>query len=447
MYQQHHGDNFNQQHFNNMEALSQDSQFQNSFESYNPYLTNRPLYQQSDYRNPPYNNLNHYIHNGQPELQYTYQLKNDFHEEDSAESSSLSKKRKHTHTKSSQKKSILEDLLELLDDGNYGIQWFDKVDTEGDIQDSIHIYQEDILENTLKERRGVKNYGLSKHLAKDLRYYGFMYDKENKMFWNEDNKDKVTKKSYWQRDDRSKCHLLKRITGEEERNNTRLLSLVSNVELAEALKYSKICQKVCPLPSKYINLKELSLLIPGVTKKDIHNILLFVSHSSEFNDIVKAQLTKEKILLKEFDKLLSRIGVSHTDFLINFREFVSGAKEWYHGNISSNEANDLLKNKKGASFLIRESALSNCYTLSYTDQNNHIVKHMRLTQTSAGFSVKTDREPSRSLYSWIINHHDYIKYPVESKIYSKLIVQNDPPCQGNGIDFNLPKGYINGFPG
>lgn len=381
--------------------------------------------------------------------QVFYQL-NSNSEEESTDSSSKSKKRKLSSSKQTMsKKSILEDLLELLDAEIYGIRWCKKIDTEGDEQDGMIIYNEEKLGKTLKEKRNVKNYGLSKHLHKDLRYYGFIYDKESKLFWNEDNKDKTTKKSYWQREDRSKCLQLKRITGEVERNLSRILSLVKNIEFAEALKHIEICQKLCPYPNKYIHLDELSILIKGVTKIDVHNIVLILTHAPGLNDVVKSQYKKNRVLTREFDRLLSRMGGSHLEFLTNFREFIRGANKWYHGFIKNEDATNLLRNQVEGTFLIRESSNSDCFSLSYTANTPNGLKvcHMRITQTSAGFSVNTDQEPSRTLPLWIKKHCAYLKYPLQSEIFMKLIVQSEPiQTNDHGPDLDLPKDYVSGFP-
>lgn len=430
------------------------NQFSNEYPYYNEqYIENIPNYY--NHGNVDFTNQNFPISNQEDMIpnfqnnQMFYHL-NSNSEEESTDSSTKSKKRKvNSHKQPTSKKSILEDLLELLDAEIYGIRWCKKIDTEGDEQDAMLIYNEEKLEKTLKERRNVKNYGLSKHLHKDLRYYGFIYDKELKLFWNEDNKDKITRKSYWQRENRSKCLQLKRITGEAERNLSRILSLVKNIEFAEALKPIEICQKLCPYPNKYIHLDELSILIKGVTEIDVHNIMLILSHSSGLNEIVKSQYKKRRVLTVEFDRLLSRMGGSHTEFLANFREFVKGASQWYHGHIKNEDANSLLKDQKEGTFLIRESSNSECFSLSYTSLTVHGLKvhHMRITQTNAGFSVNTDKEPSRTLPLWIKKHCAYLKYPLKSEVFCKLIPLSEPEQTYNyGVNLNLPKDYVSGFP-
>lgn len=373
-------------------------------------------------------------------------------EEDLSEGSGYkNKKRKATQTKSQPKKSILEDLLELLDDGKHGIRWCVKLDTEGDEQDGMQIYNESILEQSLQERRKVKGYGLSKHLAKDLRYYGFVYDKEKKTFWNEDSKDHETLKSFWQKNERSNCLQLRRITSEPERNLTRLTTLTTNIELAEILKAPEIASKVCPPPNKYINLNEISCIFTGTSEHDIKNIKLLLSHTT-INKTIVTMMSQGFVRTSDFDRLYSRIGGPSSEFITHLREFVSGAQYWYHGFIESFEATELLRNKKDGTYLIRESTRSDCYSLSWIttaeDTNQQKVNHMRITQSNAGFKVNTDKEPSRTLKIWISNHSAYLKYPLPSTKFRKLIIDEEYNGGVNEpVEMDLPKDYVAGFPG
>lgn len=362
-----------------------------------------------------------------------------------------SKKRKATQPKAQPKKSILEDLLELLDEGKYGIRWCVKIDTEGDEQDGMQIYNEGVLESTLQDRRKVKGYGLSKHLAKDLRYYGFVYDKEKKIFWNEDNKSPDTRKSFWQKTDRTNCLQLKRITSEPERNLTRLTTLTTNIELAEILKVPDIAAKVCPPPSKYIHVNDLACIFPGISENDKKNICLLLSHTTT-NKTISMMMSQSLVLTRDFDRLYSRIRGPTSEFVVHLREFVSGAQMWYHGFIESYEATELLQNKQDGTYLIRESTRSNCYSLSWItaseESNQRKVNHMRIMQSNAGFKVNTDKEPSRTLKIWISNHSTYLKYPLPSTKFKKLILDKEH-CETNEnvFEMDLPKDYVSGFPG
>lgn len=383
---------------------------------------------------------------------YNFHIHNrsDF-EEESPDSGKPRKRKSSLSTiKSVSKKSILEDILELLDEGRFGIKWTTKIDTEGDEQDGILVYDEGLLERTLQERRNVKNYGLSKHLSKDLRYYGFMYDKEYKIFWNEDNKNPITKKSPWQKDDRSTYILLKRIASESERNLSRLLSLVHNVELAEVLKNPEIAAKVCPPPNKYINLHKIYIIIENIDLEDVNNIMILLS--KDFNNhIVKKNISNGLVPIADIDRLINRMGGSLSNFLENFREFIKGAKEWYHGFIESEEASECLRNREEGTFLIRESTRSDCYSLSWVANNDGvnppIIKHMRILQTSSGYKVSTDSEPSRTLPLWIKDHSEYLKYPLPNPKYNNLYVHGQSTIKTENCHIkNLPKGYVLGFP-
>lgn len=347
------------------------------------------------------------------------------------------------------KRSILEEMLIILDEGTHGINWCLKVDTEGDIQDGMQIYNDAILEQTLEERRGVVGYGLSKHLAKDLRYYGFVYDRESKIFWNEDHKHPLTHRSYWQKDDRSKCLQLKRMTSEAERNLSRLTSLSKNVQLAEILKVPEH-GSICPPPSKYIVLSELHTIFPTCQPSDAHNIKLLLAHHAT-NDVIRSQWEHGHILTKSFDHLMTRLGTSCPDFIGDLREFVAGAVKWYHGVMERDEAVLLLQGQPEGTFLIRESTQSDCYSLSWvkSDPLNGmlLVNHMRVEQTSAGFAVHGDDSPTRTLVQWIGTHSTYLKHPLASQRYCQLsVVQTSEKRLYNSSNSALPDNYLRGFP-
>jgi hypothetical protein len=347
------------------------------------------------------------------------------------------------------KRSILEEMLIILDEGTHGIKWCLKIDTEGDVQDGMQIYNDTALEHTLEERRGVPGYGLSKHLAKDLRYYGFVYDRETKVFWNEDHKHPLTRRSYWQKDHREKCLQLKRMTSEAERNLARLTSLMKNGQLAEILKLPEH-MAVCPPPSKYIILNELPSIFIGFLPSDAHNIKILLAHFV-VNDVVRHQWELGNLPTKAFDHLITRLGTTCPDLLVDLREFVAGAIKWYHGLMERDEAVGLLHGQPEGTFLLRESTQSDCYSLSWVKadplQQRLLVNHMRIEQTSAGFAVHGDDSPARTLVQWISNHSTYLKHPLPSARYANLsVVQTAEKRLYSTTDGALPANYIRGFP-
>lgn len=347
------------------------------------------------------------------------------------------------------KRSILEEMLVILDEGTHGIKWCLKIDTEGDIQDGMQIYNDSALEHTLEERRGVAGYGLSKHLAKDLRYYGFVYDRETKVFWNEDHKHPLTHRSYWQKDNREKCLQLKRMTSEAERNLSRLVSLMRNVQLAEILKVPEN-SNVCPPPSKYIILSELHTVFPIFLPSDAHNVKILLAHYAN-NEVNRHQWDLGNVSTKAFDHLITRLGTTCPDFVVDLREFVAGAVKWYHGVMERDEAVGLLHGQMEGTFLIRESTQSDCYSLSWVKadplQQLLLVNHMRIEQTSAGFAVHGDEAPARTLVQWISNHSTYLKHPLPSSRYANLsVVQSSEKRLYSTNEGALPANYIRGFP-
>jgi hypothetical protein len=376
-----------------------------------------------------------------------------FEDEDAEASLRKSKKRKlggslkHTHEKP--KRSILEEMLIILDEGTHGISWCLKIDTEGDVQDGMQIYNETVLERTLEDRRGVTGYGLSKHLAKDLRYYGFVYDRETKVFWNEDHKHPLTHRSYWQKDERTRCLQLKRMTSEPERNLSRLSSLMKNVQLAELLKLPEH-SSVCPPPSKYIILSELHTVFPHCLSSDAHNIKLLLAHYA-INDVMKLQWDQGNVPTKAFDHLMTRLGTTTPDFIADLRDFVAGAARWYHGVMERDEAVTLLQGQPEGTFLIRESTQSDCYSLSWVKadpmQQLLLVNHMRVEQTNAGFAVHGDEAPTRTLVQWISNHSAYLKHPLSSPRYCMLsVVPTAEKRLYSMTEGQLPANYMRGFP-
>jgi len=346
------------------------------------------------------------------------------------------------------KRSILEEMLIILDEASHGIKWCLKVDTEGDIQDGMQIYNDTALEQTLEERRGVVGYGLSKHLAKDLRYYGFVYDRESKIFWNEDHKHPLTHRSYWQKDDRSRCLQLKRITSEAERNLSRLTSMMKNVQLAEILKVPEH-SAICPPPSKYIVLAELHSIFPQFLQSDANNIKILLSHYAS-NEVSRTQWEAGNVSTKAFDHLLTRLNTSISDFIIDLRDFVAGASKWYHGVMERDEAVSLLHGQQEGTFLVRESTQSDCYSLSWVKfdpiQQVLIVNHMRIEQTSAGFAVHGDDAPLRTLVQWIATHAANLKYPLHSPRYAGLAIIQTSEKRYATTEGSLPANYMRGFP-
>ena len=346
------------------------------------------------------------------------------------------------------KRSILEEMLIILDEGTHGIRWCVKVDTEGDVQDGMQIYNDTILEQTLEERRCVVGYGLSKHLAKDLRYYGFVYDRETKVFWNEDHKHPLTHRSYWQKDDRSKCLQLKRMTSEAERNLSRLSSLMKNVQLAELLKVPEH-SAICPPPSKYIVLSEIHNIFPQCLASDAHNIKFLLAHFAT-NDTSRVQWESGCVPTKAFDHLMTRLNTTVTDFITDLREFVAGAVKWYHGVMERDEAVSLLHGQPEGTFLIRESTQSDQYSLSWVKhdpmQQALLVNHMRIEQTSAGFAVHGDESPTRTLVQWIGTHAGNLKHPLPSQRYCNLAVVQSSEKRPFLSEGNLPANYLRGFP-
>ena len=65
---------------------------------------------------------------------------------------------------------------------------------------------------------------------------------------------------------------------------------------------------------------------------------------------------------------------------------------WFHKNLDSNQANQMLQNKSHGSFLFRASSLPGCIVLSAVSGKN--VLHARITVSEKGFELEKDVYPS-----------------------------------------------------
>jgi len=63
-------------------------------------------------------------------------------------------------------------------------------------------------------------------------------------------------------------------------------------------------------------------------------------------------------------------------------------KKWFHKNLDSNQANQLLKNKPHGSFVFRGSSISGFIVLSAVSGKN--VLHARIALSEKGFELETD---------------------------------------------------------
>ena len=102
------------------------------------------------------------------------------------------------------------------------------------------------------------------------------------------------------------------------------------------------------------------------------------------------------------------------------------AEKWFHGNLSPQQSEDLLREEKGGSFLLRFSSLPGFFTLSVLGKKS-LINHHRIENTKDGYLFAGEKYSSLTNLIKDQRKKLYLVQPCAGSPYRKLFPKKGKP--------------------